>query len=433
MDESRLMRSLDRLVDIDRGLVGRQIFVDQEIYERELERIFARCWLYLGHETQLKAPGDYFTTAMGEDPVLVTRGAGGRIRAFLNSCRHRGMSVCRSDTGKAQFFRCPYHGWTYSNEGNLVSVPRYQAAYQEKLDKKQWGLLEVAQLESYKGMIWATWDPKAPPFADYLGGMKYYVDLMVDRMEGGLEMICGTQKWVINANWKLAADNFVGDMYHVPVTHGSAEAIGIRKPWDDFGYQINPGNGHGIGGEFGGLAEGDEAPTPYTPFMKEMRARLAREKGDFVNRIVPIGHGTIFPNFSFLDTLRFRTFRVWQPLGPQKMEVRAWCMVDRALPDELKQAMRHQYVFTFGPSGVFEQEDGENWGQCTSSTRGWIGRHLDFNYQMGMGDEKPTGEMLQAGLPGTMGGIWSEINQRGFYRRWLDLMTAGSWDTIGRG
>jgi nitrite reductase/ring-hydroxylating ferredoxin subunit len=416
------MADVKELVKVKEGLVSRKIFVDQEIYELELERIFARCWLYLGHESQLPRSGDYFTNYMGEDPVIVTRDPAGRIRAFLNSCRHRGMRVCRSDAGNANFFRCPYHGWTYSSEGKLVSVPRYKPAYYEELEKENWGLAEVARLENYKGMIWATWDSKAPSFVDYLGGMKYYLDLVIDRMDGGLEAIGHTHKWIIDGNWKFAADNFVGDMYHVPVTHGSTNAIGIRKPWSDLGYQINPGNGHGIGGEFGGLAEGTEAPTPYTPFVKEMRDRLAREKGEFVNKIVPIGHGTIFPNFSFLDTLRFRTFRTWHPRGPHRMEIYAWCMVDKALPEELKQAVRQQYIFSFGPSGVFEQEDGENWTQCTSSTRGWIGRHLDFNYQMGLGHEQPTREVLEANLPGMMGGIWSEINQRGFYGRWLELV-----------
>ena len=413
---------LESLVDIEKGLVGRQIFMDQEIYEQELERIFAKCWLYLGHETQIPSPGDYFTTSMGEDPILVTHNTKGKIQAFLNSCKHRGMTVCRSETGNAKTFRCPYHGWTYSTEGKLVNVPRMEAAYKNELKTEEWGLHEVTKFTNYKGMLWATWDSNAPSFEDYLGGMKPYFDLMCDRMPGGLEVVGGTHRWIIDANWKFAADNFVGDMYHVPVTHGSTVATKLRKPWGDAGYQISPGGGHGLGGEFGGLGEGDEAPTPYTPFMKEMRERMAREKGAFVNKIIPVGHGTIFPNFSFLDIMRFRTFRVWQPVGPNRMEIRAWAMIDKALPEEMKQAIRNQYVFSFGPSGVFEQEDGENWSQCTRATRGYIGRQLQFNYSMGLGHERPVKDVLEADLPGTMGGIWSENNQRHFYKQWLKMM-----------
>ncbi len=417
-----------RLVDTDRGLVSRRIFVDEDLYQGELKHIFARCWLYLCHDSQLAKPGDYMTTYMGEDPMLVICDPAGRIRAFLNSCRHRGMRICRSDSGNARVFNCPYHGWSYDNAGKLAGVPRFEAGYKGELDRDQWGLLEVAQLDSYKGTVWASWDKSAQPLTSYLGGMTTYFDMVVDRMDGGLECVGGVHKWTIDANWKFAADNFVGDMYHVPVTHRSNNALGLRKPWGDEGYQINPGNGHGFGGEFGGLAEGAVAATAYTPFVKAMRARLAEEKGDVVNKIVPIGHGTIFPNFSFLDTLRFRTFRVWHPRGPNKMEIHAWCMVDKNLPENLKREVRAQYIFTFGPSGMFEQEDGENWSQCTSSTRGWIGRQLDFNYQMGLHHEKPVSEGLQKDLPGQMGGIWSEINQRGFYQRWADLMIAGERD-----
>jgi nitrite reductase/ring-hydroxylating ferredoxin subunit len=416
---------LRRLVDTDHGLINRQIFVDQEIYQGELKNIFAKCWLYLCHTSQLPQAGDYFSTYMGEDPILVTRDSAGQIRAFLNSCRHRGMRVCRSDAGNARAFVCPYHGWTYDNAGKLAGVPRFETGYFSELEREKWGLLEVAKLEIYKGMVWANWDPQATTLISYLSGMTPYLDMVIDRMEGGLECVGGMQKWTIDANWKFAADNFVGDMYHVPVTHRSNNAIGLRKPWGDLGYQISPGNGHGVGGEFGGLAEGTEAVTEYTPYVKKMRERLAAGKGEVVNKIVPLGHGTIFPNFSFLDTLRFRTFRVWHPRGPDKMEIYAWCMVDATLPDKLKEEVRQQYIFTFGPSGMFEQEDGENWSQCTAATRGWIGRHLDFNYQMGLNHERPVGEALETDLPGRMGGIWSEINQRGFYQRWSELMTAG--------
>src|SRR5579862_1761975 len=100
------------LVDLDRGLVDRSIFADPDIYERVLERIFARCWLYLGHESQLVTPGDFLTTYMGEDAVLVVWGSDGQVRAFLNTCRHRGNRVCRLDQGNAKAFTCAYHGWT---------------------------------------------------------------------------------------------------------------------------------------------------------------------------------------------------------------------------------------------------------------------------------------------------------------------------------
>ena len=118
-----MIADVSNLVDGDRGLVSRRIFIEQDIYQQELERIFARCWLFLCHESQIPKPGDFFSTYMGEDPVLVMRDTGGKVNAFLNICRHRGNRLCRADSGNASSFSCPYHGWTYGNDGGLMAVP----------------------------------------------------------------------------------------------------------------------------------------------------------------------------------------------------------------------------------------------------------------------------------------------------------------------
>jgi len=182
------------LIDVDRGMVSREIFVSEAIYGQELERVFARVWLFLGHESQIPRPGDYLVSSMGEESVIVCRDVAGRIRVFLNSCRHRGMKVCRYDEGNTREFMCPYHGWSYGTDGALVGVPFAKDAYGAQLDRSRWGLIEVAQMKNYKGTIWATWDRAAPPFLEYLGDYTLYLDLLLDAWdgrEGGTEVIGG--------------------------------------------------------------------------------------------------------------------------------------------------------------------------------------------------------------------------------------------------
>ncbi|KHA64552.1 aromatic ring-hydroxylating dioxygenase subunit alpha [Sphingomonas sp. Ant20] len=425
------------MVDEKAGKYDPKIYTDESLYRLELERIFARTWVCMGHETQIPKSGDFMTAYIGEDPVVVARQKDGGIRVFLNQCRHRGMRICRADSGNAKAFTCTYHGWAYNQGGDLVSVPMEQEAFGGCLNKADWGPKQ-ARVETYKGLIFANWDSDAPALDEYLGDAKFYMDIMLDRCEAGTEAIPGIQKWVIPCNWKFPAEQFASDAYHAGTTsHLSGIMAGVPEDVDisqvappTEGLNVRMANGHGCGlflrnPMFYMTILGPKVTQYLTagPAYEEAVQRLGQNRAD-----VNLCHCNVFPNLSFLAGIN--SVRMWQPRGPNEIEVWTFTLVDKSAPGEIKDEWRRHTSRTFSAGGVFEQDDGENWCDIQQVLHGHVAQQQSFNIEMAT---HTISNENKEGFPGdSFGYTYAEEAARGLYTFWTKIMTSPDWPTVQR-
>jgi phenylpropionate dioxygenase-like ring-hydroxylating dioxygenase large terminal subunit len=422
---------------LPQGEVPAAILNDAEVFAMEREKVFARSWVYLGHESEIPQPGDYVLRYVVDDAFIVIRDEKGVVRALLNQCRHRGMQVCRSEMGNASHFRCPYHGWTYRNDGTLVGVPVQRDAYGDVLDKRRLGLVRIPRLDTYNGLIFGTLSEDVPSLGEWLGDIRWYLDLITMRSPAGLEVIGAPQRWVVGVDWKTASENFVGDSYHTLMTHRSMVELG-QAPRDPkyamYGEQVHiPGKGHGS------MVIGAPPGAPLPPFWGYPDEMLERARSSYptqeqfeVAKQTRIMLVTVFPNLSIHNPIRrphhrydghipMLTFRVWNPLGPAKIEIFSWFLVERDASEEFKQLSSWSYLRSFGVSGTFEQDDTEIWSRIARNAGTQMGHRQRINYQMGMHLEPdPNWPGPGVAYPAN----FTDVNLRNFYARWLELMLA---------
>ena len=430
------------IVDPERGALDRSVFGDEQTYQDELERIFGRAWLMLTHDSLIPNPNDFFLSYMGEDPVIITRDAKGGVHVFLNMCRHRGNRVVRADDGNAKNFMCTYHGWTFSNEGRLVSVPGLQEAYYGELDVERLGLVE-ARSDTYAGIIFATWAEDAPTLEAYLGDMRWYMDVVYNHRDVGLQAI-GPIKWTAPFNWKTPVDN-ASDYYHAATTHISASIarakIGRRaegpRPDGQRGQGGSPNHHIFVNGHctVARVREHDETNvmndtrykgrfTPaYRPIWESFHEGIFPEKerrlGSFRARRIEASARNVFPNV-------FIGLRIALPRGPHTSEIWSYTYYDKDTPPEIVEDRRIFFEQDDNMAGTTEQDDQDNWRQVTDSASSLAARRVPHDISMGAGHDTRHPE-----LPGLVAGRFlSETNQRHYYARWQEFMNAQSWAEI---
>jgi phenylpropionate dioxygenase-like ring-hydroxylating dioxygenase large terminal subunit len=439
----KLLEDMRRDLD-NNGTIPIGIFNDQELHEAEMELLFGKQWNYIGHESEISSPGDYVLRYVGKDQFIFVRDEHGEIRVLLDACRHRGVSVCRAEKGNASHFRCVYHGWTYKNTGEMIGAPGYKDAY-SGLKKEEWGLIHAPRMENFYGFIFISLAQEGPDLVESLGGMAWYLEMLLSLQKEGMEVLGEPQRWIVNANWKQAAENFSGDDYHLLYLHKSTYDVGVMPvPLIENmkGYHIKPGNGHGVSFS---MDLDPNAPGPKYWFFPEEIVEtfnnlksMSIEQQEFA-RASRVTVGTIFPNTSFLllplsadpsnlPPVPLFTWRVWRPMGPDKIELINWFFMYKNTPPEFKALSYRAAMANFGISGTFEMDDTIPW-ESTARVAGapFAKKALKLNFQMGMEGMSSSKLVEDWPFPGE---AWyprfEEGNQRFFYRHYLDVMLNGN-------
>ena len=360
------------LIQADR--VHGRLYYDPAIFDEELEKIWYRQWVYVGHESEVAKPGDYVTRLLGLQPVIIVRDKEGAIQLLLNRCRHRGNLVCDSGRGNTQEFRCIYHGWTYSPTGALLGAP-YSAAYGTSFRKEDYGLAKVPRVGSYRGFLFASLHPTGISLDEHLGYAKGLIDQFVELSpEGEVELSAGTQKQRYRGNWKMQVENAV-DNYHTTFIHQTANDLMKLRSGVDLSQTTSEqspalsrylGGGHALFDfrplqrqlgkvlNLSNQTRANGATGARQAYREAMEKRYGKERAQEILQDGP-PHGYIFPNLIFIQ-LQVRRI---QPVSASETSVYYQPALLKGAPAEINTARLREHEWFFGPAGFGSPDDVE--------------------------------------------------------------------------
>ena len=401
--------------------VHRSAMTSPDVLEMERRRVFDRCWLYLGHESEVPNAGDYRRRKVGGRPLFFIRASDGEIRVFYNTCRHRGALVCRNDQGNGEIFQCFYHAWTYNSRGDLIGVPD-EEGYADGFNKADLSLLSPPKVDSYRGFIFVCYDPQAMDLTSYLAGATEFIDLVADQSEAGMRVIPGSNQYSIKANWKLLVENSF-DNYHVGPTHKTyidyQTSLGVKilpqsERWSE-AYSL--GNGHAVM-EFAATAGRPTAR--WSPLFGEdtkegieaLRARLVERHGE--ERTVRMADRSrnllIFPNLYIIDVAGL-TLRTFWPVAHDEIEIQAWEMVPSEANEQSLRTRLDSFLTFLGPGGFATPDDSEALETCQA---GFGASEVEWSdVSRGMHIERPQSI--------------HELQLRTFWRQWHAHLQNEGW------
>ncbi len=435
--------AISALVRPDR--VHRAVYADAELFDLEMDRIFGRAWLLLGHESQAPTPGDYFTSRMGRERVIVSRGDDGAIHVLYNRCTHRGSTICALDEGRATTFVCPYHGWQFATDGALKSVP-VPEGYDEtwRRDMARLSLRKVARVALYRGFIFASLSAQGPSLEEFLGPIATSLDDLVDRApDGAVEVAGGVGRHVYEGNWKFVIENHL-DTIHPRFVHASsvsaskaqddaahatvAGEIGLRQMrqngapaevWEQIGLLSAP-HGHAFMGDYHDdetLLKKSQDPV-HREYRARLEARLGAERAQEVLRVSRF-NTIVYPNLSFMS--QFGQLRIVVPLSVNKTVVNTYVFRLKGAPEEMFRASVAFANIVNGVGSCVLTDDLEVYERMQEGVNTDV-EWLDYSRGLGR-DRPPLPDGFERGASGT-----SEIHLRRQMETWLSYLTDESGD-----
>lgn len=358
--------------------VHRKVFTEDAVLQLERDILFDHSWLYLGHASEVAQPHRFVTRKVAGRPLIFTRDGSGRLRAFFNTCAHRGAMVCREPQGRRRTFQCGYHGWVYDDGGRLIDMPGRESMAPACFEDGQLDLREVPRLDEFCGFVFVAFDPEIVDLETYLAGAREVLELISSQGSEGMEILPGTHEYGMAANWKLLQENSA-DAYHTMTTHASyldyVHARDGRRPVDPAvaaGWARDLGNGHSVIESEGAMpwgrpyarwvpGWGEAAREEVEEIARDMVARLGETRGRFLAN--GDRNTLIFPNLVVIDTLAV-VVRTFYPVRPDHVEITGWGLAPRGESPASRDRRMRNFVEFFGPGGFATPDDVEMLALC---------------------------------------------------------------------
>jgi fatty-acyl-CoA synthase len=404
---------------IERDRVHGSLYTDPEIFERELDQIWYRTWVYVGHVSEVPEPNDYVRKSIGPQPVIMTRDRQGQIHLLLNRCSHRANMVCDAEQGNSSAFRCPYHGWTFSNTGKLLGYP-FNSGYGGTELKAELGLGRVPRVEEYKGFVFGSFAADGPSLSEHLGGATDAFDRLARLSPlDEVEVTAGWVKHRVKANWKMLLENET-DGYHPQFVHASIFSVaqsGIGELYGDKSTAVSRDLG-------GGHTENDLRPefrrlgqplgwfgTTAEKLPEYVSAMEAAHGAEQAREILIDGspHVMVFPNLFIAEIQLF----VLQPLAVDQT-VQHVTAVQLKGGREMNRRLLQQTIGSVGPAGLLLADDSEMYERNFRGAQALRPEWLVL--KRGLHRERTDSDGF------TVGDATDEVPQRAIWRRYEELM-----------